>query len=142
MAQPSDVQCRQAAWEQTIKGPLSSPYFYIFITLTALGPRSPSSISNCTLWPSANVLNPSLLIEEKWTKTSAPLSCWIKPKPFDSLNHLTFPSKAITARSSFFPVPRNCSITRQGFVIRNIYHVSNPKVKKKRRLEPSNHPTP
>src|ERR1039458_5377753 len=35
-------------------------------------------------------------MDEKWTNTSGPPSCWMNPKPFFSLNHFTVP-RAISA---------------------------------------------
>src|SRR5262249_17725348 len=57
----------------------------------ACSPLSPVLTSNSTAWPSASVLKPSICIAEKWTNTSSPPSCSMKPYPFASLNHFTFP---------------------------------------------------
>jgi hypothetical protein len=46
---------------------------------------------NSTLAPSGNERKPLDWMAEKWTKTSSPVSVVMKPKPFASLNHLTFP---------------------------------------------------
>lgn len=48
-------------------------------------------ILNSTCWPSINVLRPEPTIALKCANTSGPELCSIKPKPFDSLNHLTVP---------------------------------------------------
>src|SRR5699024_798056 len=60
-------------------------------TLAACGPRSPSTISNSTSWPSSSVLKPSAVIAEKCTNTSSPSSRSMNPNPFSALNHLTLP---------------------------------------------------
>src|SRR5213076_3526682 len=60
-------------------------------TFAACSPLSPVFTSNCTACPSASVLNPSIWIAEKCTKTSSPPSCSMKPYPLASLNHFTFP---------------------------------------------------
>src|SRR5713226_2984095 len=62
------------------------------LTLAARGPFGLSTTSNLTLSPSLRVRNPSARISEWWTKTSGPPSRERKPKPLDSLNHLTVPS--------------------------------------------------
>src|SRR5688572_19229827 len=61
-------------------------------TLAARGPFGLSTTSNLTLSPSLRVRKPSDRISEWWTKTSGPPSRDRKPKPLDSLNHLTVPS--------------------------------------------------
>src|SRR5579862_4199877 len=50
-----------------------------FTTFAADRPFSPALTSNSTGCPSARVLNPSMLMDEKWTKTSSPPSCSMKP---------------------------------------------------------------
>src|SRR5215510_15906156 len=62
------------------------------VTLAARGPLGLSTTSNLTRSPSARVRKPSARISEWWTKTSGPPSRDRKPKPLDSLNHLTVPS--------------------------------------------------
>src|SRR4029079_18619135 len=62
------------------------------VTLAARGPFGLSTTSNRTLSPSFRVRKPSARISEWWTKTSGPPSRERKPKPLDSLNHLTVPS--------------------------------------------------
>src|SRR6266542_6224466 len=64
---------------------------YTRITFAACRPLSPAFTSNWTVWPSASVLKPSIWIAEKCTNTSSPPSCSMKPYPFASLNHFTFP---------------------------------------------------
>jgi hypothetical protein len=64
---------------------------YSFVTLIALGPFGPFSVSKLTESPSARDLNPEPRIEVWWTNTSPPSSLVIKPKPFESLNHFTVP---------------------------------------------------
>src|SRR5688572_23369805 len=55
-------------------------------------PLLPAVISNDTFWPSLSVLNPAMLMAEKWAKRSSPPPSGVmKPKPFASLNHLTVP---------------------------------------------------
>src|SRR5574340_533976 len=55
-------------------------------------PLLPSVISKVTFWPSCRLLNPAMLMAEKWAKRSSPPSSGVmKPKPFASLNHLTVP---------------------------------------------------
>src|SRR5213596_645611 len=51
----------------------------------------PGATSNSTVSPSARLRKPSAWIAVKWTNTSGPDSCAIKPKPFASLNHFTLP---------------------------------------------------
>lgn len=65
--------------------------FYSATTFSAWGPFLPSVTLNETCWPSASVLNPLPSIALKWTKTSGPESCSMKPKPLASLNHFTLP---------------------------------------------------
>ncbi len=61
-------------------------------TFSAAGPLSPWTVSNSTFWPSFNVLNPSIAMDEWWTKRSLePSSGVMKPKPLLSLNHFTVP---------------------------------------------------
>src|SRR5271156_3229077 len=61
------------------------------VTFSACNPLGPFFTSNSTAWPSFNDLYPSIVIAEKCTKTSSPVWRWIKPKPFDALNHFTVP---------------------------------------------------
>ena len=56
--------------------------YYILTTFAACSLRSPSTISNSTLWPSSKDLYPSSTIAEKCTNTSPPFSLSMKPKPF------------------------------------------------------------
>ena len=65
---------------------------YCFTTFAAWRPLGPWVMSNSTRSPSDKDLKPSAWIAEKWTKTSSPPSCSIKPNPLASLNHLTLPS--------------------------------------------------
>src|SRR5690606_41525610 len=51
-----------------------------------------TTLFRSTFWPSCSVLLPVPLMALKWTNTSFPPSCSMKPKPFSSLNHLTVPS--------------------------------------------------
>src|SRR5574340_452693 len=67
------------------------PVNYSFVTLIALGPLGPFSVSKLTESPSARLLKPLPWIEVWCTKTSLPSSLVIKPKPFESLNHFTVP---------------------------------------------------
>src|SRR5713101_5471096 len=60
-------------------------------TFCACRPFGPWATSNSTASPSARLRKPSAWIAVKWTNTSGPDSCAIKPKPFASLNHFTFP---------------------------------------------------
>src|SRR6266566_9125847 len=60
-------------------------------TFCACSPFGPWATSNSTLSPSARLRKPSAWIAVKWTNTSGPDSCAIKPKPFASLNHFTLP---------------------------------------------------
>src|SRR5207244_5251185 len=60
-------------------------------TFCACNPFGPWATSNSTLSPSARLRKPSAWIAVKWTNTSGPDSCAIKPKPFASLNHFTLP---------------------------------------------------
>src|SRR5579884_254451 len=60
-------------------------------TFCACKPLGPWATSNSTTSPSARLLKPSAWIAVKWTNTSGPDSCAIKPKPFASLNHFTLP---------------------------------------------------
>ena len=60
--------------------------------LEACLPLGPCVTSNWTFWPSLRVLKPFMLIAEKWAnKSSPPSSGVMKPKPLESLNHLTVP---------------------------------------------------
>ena len=55
-------------------------------------PLGPCVTSNWTFWPSFKVLKPDDWIAEKWAnKSSPPSSGVMKPKPLESLNHLTVP---------------------------------------------------
>src|ERR1700710_1763642 len=55
-------------------------------------PLGPCVTSNETFWPSLRDLNPCMLIAEKCAKRSSPPPSGVmKPKPFESLNHLTVP---------------------------------------------------
>lgn len=65
---------------------------YCLVTFAAWSPLGPWVTSNSTKSPSDKDLKPSAWIAEKWTKTSSPPSCSIKPNPLASLNHLTLPS--------------------------------------------------
>ena len=65
---------------------------YCLVTFAAWSPLGPWVMSNSTKSPSDKDLKPSAWIAEKWTKTSSPPSCSIKPNPLASLNHLTLPS--------------------------------------------------
>src|SRR3989442_7898923 len=60
-------------------------------TFCACKPFGPWATSNSTVSPSARLRKPSAWIAVKWTNTSGPDSCAIKPKPFASLNHFTLP---------------------------------------------------
>src|SRR5437762_11721964 len=60
-------------------------------TFCACKPFGPWATSNSTVSPSARLRKPSAWIPVKWTNTSGPDSCAIKPKPFASLNHFTLP---------------------------------------------------
>src|SRR5205809_7998147 len=60
--------------------------------LLACLPLGPVVTSNETFWPSLSDLNPGMLIAEKCAKRSSPPPSGVmKPKPFESLNHLTVP---------------------------------------------------
>ena len=60
--------------------------------LEACLPLGPCVTSNWTFWPSLRVLKPFIWIAEKCAnKSSPPSSGVIKPKPLESLNHLTVP---------------------------------------------------
>src|SRR6478735_11566952 len=60
--------------------------------LDACLPFGPWVTSNETFCPSLSVLNPCMLIAEKWAnRSSPPPSGVMNPKPFASLNHLTVP---------------------------------------------------
>ena len=67
----------------------------ILTTFLAWRPFGPSTTSKLTRSPSLRVLNPSAMMEASWTKTSAPRSRTMKPKPLPSLNHFTVPCSAI-----------------------------------------------
>src|SRR6266571_1906406 len=68
-------------------------------TFCACNPLGPWATSNSTVSPSARLRKPSAWIAVKWTNTSGPDSCAMKPKPFASLNHFTLPL-AITRQTS------------------------------------------
>src|SRR5574343_1570600 len=60
--------------------------------LEACLPFGPWVTSKVTRWPSFRVLKPAMLIAEKCANRSSPPSSGvIKPKPLESLNHLTVP---------------------------------------------------
>src|ERR1019366_10356972 len=60
--------------------------------LDACLPLGPCVTSKVTFWPSLSDLKPLMLIAEKCAnKSSLPSSGVTKPKPFESLNHLTVP---------------------------------------------------
>src|SRR5207249_4027119 len=59
--------------------------------IAACQPLGPCATSNSTVSPSARLRKPSAWIAVKWTNTSGPDSCAMKPKPFASLNHFTLP---------------------------------------------------
>src|SRR6185295_13915328 len=61
------------------------------VTFAARGPFGLSTTSKRTRSPSFRVRKPSARISLWWTKTSGPPSRERKPKPLDSLNHLTVP---------------------------------------------------
>src|SRR5574343_1097094 len=75
--------------------------------LEACLPLGPCTTSKETFWPSFRVLNPFMLIAEKCAKRSSlPSSGVIKPKPLESLNHLTVPSAMFATflqKSNKFP---------------------------------------
>src|SRR5216117_4594457 len=76
-----------------IPGPASVPIgvAQTLRTFCACKPFGPWATSNSTVSPSARLRKPSAWIAVKWTNTSGPDSCAIKPKPFASLNHFTLP---------------------------------------------------
>src|SRR3954467_8220459 len=58
----------------------------------ACGPLGPCATSKLTFWFSLSVLKPLPWIAEKCAKRSLPPSSGVmKPKPLESLNHLTVP---------------------------------------------------
>src|SRR3954447_223062 len=60
--------------------------------LLACLPLGPVVTSNETFWPSLSDLKPGMLIAEKCAnRSSPPPSGVMKPKPLESLNHLTVP---------------------------------------------------
>src|SRR5574343_1762196 len=75
--------------------------------LEACLPLGPCTTSKETFSPSFRVLNPFMLIAEKCAKRSSlPSSGVIKPKPLESLNHLTVPSAMFATflqKSNKFP---------------------------------------
>src|SRR5438094_4198837 len=83
---------------------------YALRTFAAWRPLGPRVTSNSTWSPSARLLKPCAATALKWTKTSSPLSCVMKPKPFASLNHLTRPC-AITRT---FPSGRTPVVSYSG----------------------------
>ena len=71
-------------------------------------------ISNSTASPSANDLKPSPEIAEKWTKTSSPPSCSIKPNPLASLNHFTVPSANVLHHLSTLKIVQESQQNKKG----------------------------
>jgi hypothetical protein len=71
-------------------------------------------ISNSTASPSANDLKPSPEIAEKWTKTSSPPSCSIKPNPLASLNHFTVPSANVLHHLSTLKIVQQSQQNKKG----------------------------
>src|SRR5258708_7775050 len=83
----------------------------IRVTFAARGPLGLCTISNCTLSPSVRLRKPSARISEWWTNTSGPPSRDKKPKPLESLNHLTVPSiMNLQASLAFCLVPRHLRV--------------------------------
>src|SRR6266576_1236820 len=84
---------RQRERARSIPGPASFPIgaAQTLRTFCACKPFGPWATSNSTVSPSARLRKPSAWIAVKWTNTSGPDSCAIKPKPFASLNHFTLP---------------------------------------------------
>src|SRR6185295_6597498 len=63
-----------------------------FWMLEACFPLGPCTTSKLTFCPSFSVLNPDMLMAEKWAKRSSlPSSGVMNPYPFASLNHFTVP---------------------------------------------------
>jgi len=80
---------RSLWWKSSAQNEVKS---YSLRTFSAAGPLGPLTTSKLTRSPSESDLKPSPWIAEWCTNTSSPPSCSIKPNPFESLNHLTFPS--------------------------------------------------
>ena len=87
--------------ERTLRKPASArrPPTGETASLPRLRPRlcrpfGPFLTRNSTCAPSSSERYPGMLMAEKCTNTSSPLSRWMKPKPLAALNHLTvlFPS--------------------------------------------------
>src|SRR6266704_6510560 len=96
-------------------------------TFCACSPFGPWATSNSTLSPSARLRNPSAWIAVKWTNTSGPDSCAIKPKPFASLNHFTLPLAITVQTSALGAQPRTgttqATAARDGLKQKSARHV-------------------
>ena len=100
---PFDAVPRRLPSTADREGGRASLYYSTRVTFVACIPLGPSTMSNWTCWPSLRVRNPSILMEEWWTKMSPPPpSRSMKPYPFLSLNHFTLP---IGIHSPSFPGP-------------------------------------